>query len=476
MIGKAPFTLAACLALGGCVAGPPPEIATPAPVLPEAFLYQPSARDDAAMAGLLPHHDPAFEALLERALDDAPSLAEALARVEAARAAARGAGAARLPGIGTDASVAATRTNPAQFGADLPSGIAFETDQTAYSANLTAAWEIDLFGRLKASERAALARLDAADASAQTVRNALIAELAGTLIDWRTLEARRGAVQQDLAASERLVDLTAERQRAGLLPGFNQVRTEANASQSRTRLAALESERARLIGRFVTLTGLPTGSVTALLERVSDEHGISATPAAMPSSLLRNRPDVRAAEAELVAADAGLAAAARQRFPRLTLSAALGLLAFDLGKLFDDGSDVYTLRGGIAAPLFDFGRIQSEIDRAAADKRAAFAAYRGAVFAALGEAETAYGLVAAADLEAAAASEENAKLERVAELAETRFTAGLEDSLTLFEARRTADTSGERAAAAFGRAQRARVLLWLALGGDAHATTRSTSQ
>src|SRR3546814_19423222 len=82
--------------------------------------------------------------------------------------------------------------------------------------------------------------------------------------------------------------------------------------------------------------------------------------------------------AQLEAADADLAAAARQRFPRLTLSAALGLLSFNLSSLFESNSLVGSLGAGLAAPLIDFGRIEAEIDGAAADKKAAFAAYRGA--------------------------------------------------------------------------------------------------
>jgi outer membrane protein TolC len=182
--------------------------------------------------------------------------------------------------------------------------------------------------------------------------------------------------------------------------------------------------------------------------------------------LLANRPDVRQAAAELAASDAELAAAARNRFPRLTLSAALGLLSFDLGQIFDSQSVVGSLAGGVAAPLLDFGRIEAEIDAAAAGKRAAFAAYRGTVFGALGDAEAGYGLVAAAEAEAAAASKERDSLTRAAELADTRYRAGLADFLTVLEARRAADASGERAAAASGRARRARVLLWQALGGD----------
>ncbi|MGQ7829910.1 efflux transporter outer membrane subunit [Altererythrobacter sp. Z27] len=472
----AALTAAAPLALAACVAGPPPDIATPAPELPETYLYTPDAAAQAGLAALLPAEDPAFAALSARALAEGPTLAEALARVDAARAAARGAGAARLPSIGANASITASRTNPAQFGTGLPAGIAIDSERTAYSANLTGSWEIDLFGRLKASERAALARVDSAGASAEAVRIALLAEIAGAVIDWRSNAAREAALAQDLAAAERLAQLAAKREEAGLAPGFDRVRAEAAASQSRSRLAALQGERAQIVGRLVALTGQDANAIVALLSAQAALSEQPLAPAAMPSELLVQRPDVRAAAADLAAADADLAAAARARFPRLTLSAALGLLAFDLGKLFDSGSDVYSVSGGIAAPLLDFGRIEAQIDGAAAGKRAAFAAYRGAVFNALGETEAAYGVVAGADAQSEAAARESADLERAASLAETRYRAGLADFLTVLEARRAADASGERAAAALGQARLARVRLWLALGSDAQAMTRSTTQ
>jgi outer membrane protein TolC len=137
---------------------------------------------------------------------------------------------------------------------------------------------------------------------------------------------------------------------------------------------------------------------------------------------------------------------------------------------------VGNLTAGIAGPLLDFGRIEAEIDTAAAGKRAAFAAYRGAVFQALGDAETAFGLTEASTAEAEQALRERDKLKRAAALAEVRYRAGLADFLTVLEARRAADASGERAAAAVGRARRARILLWQALGGaHAEARIRATS-
>jgi outer membrane protein TolC len=147
----------------------------------------------------------------------------------------------------------------------------------------------------------------------------------------------------------------------------------------------------------------------------------------------------------------------------------IGLLAFDPEDFFDADSLVGTLAAGIAGPLLDFGRVGAGIDAAAADKRAAFAAYRGAVYQALGDAEAAYGVVTAADAEAMLAITQRDQLNRAAAIAETRYKAGLASFLDVLEARRAADSSGENAAAALGRAQRARIVLWQALGGEVRA-------
>ncbi len=455
------------LALAACVMHPAPKIATPTPDLPKAFFHSPQAGTGAALAALMPEGDPAYATLSQAALSGGPSLAEALARIDTARAGARGAGAARLPNLAADAGVTRTRINPAQFGQAGQQGF-IPREQTSYGANINASWDLDIFGRLKAQERAALARIDAATAQAQGVRLALLAEIAASITDWRVLDARAAAIEADAAAARQLAGLAKVREDAGIAPGFDRVRAEANASASATRLATLDSERARLTGRLVTLTGQDAATVRAALASSAPALAPAPAPAALPSDLVANRPDVAAAAANLAASDANLAAAARARFPRITLSGVIGLLAFDPGALFDD-SVVGTLAGGIAGPLLDFGRVAAQIDAAAADKRAAFAAYRGAVYQALGDAEAAYGLVTAADAEARLAVTQRDQLTRAAAIAETRYRAGLASFLDVLEARRAADSSGENAAAALGRAARARIVLWQALGGEVNA-------
>jgi NodT family efflux transporter outer membrane factor (OMF) lipoprotein len=453
------------LTLAACMAQPAPEIATPTPELPPSFFFAPDSGAQSGLAALMPTGDPAYRALSAAALAEAPSLAEAAARIDSARAGARRAGANRLPSITADGDVTRNRINTNQFGAAGQQGF-IPAEQTSYGANIVASWDPDIFGQLKAQERAALARIDAASAQAQGVRLSLLAEIAASVTDWRVIEARTAAVQDDVTAAQALASLAKVREDAGIAPGFDRVRAEATASSSQVRLSALESERARLIGRLVTLTGQNAAMVRAALAEAGPALAPAAAPASLPSELLANRPDVAAAAANLAASDADLAAAARARFPRLTLSGVIGLLAFDPEDLFDEDSIIGTLTAGIAGPLLDFGRVGAGIDAAAADKRAAFAAYRGAVFTALGDAEAGYGVVAAADAEAQLSVTERDQLKRAASLAETRYRAGLASFLEVLEARRAADASGERAAAALGRAARARIVLWQALGGE----------
>ncbi|WP_379553948.1 efflux transporter outer membrane subunit [Qipengyuania sp. DGS5-3] len=471
--------LLAAASLAACAGGPPPEIATPTPELPQEFLFATGADEQATLAALLPSDDPAFIALSQQALANSPTLGEALARVEQARAGAARAGAERLPNVSADAAVSRSRTNIGTFPENAP----FELDltQTNYAANINARWDPDIFGALRASERAAVLRVDAAEAGASAVRLALISEIAATVIDWRTLANRMDELRSDRDAAVELSRLAAVREDAGIAPGFDRVRAESAAAASRSRLAALASERNRLAGRMVTLTAQPLSEVLSALTSEAGTPTMPPAPATLPSQLLNNRPDVVQAAANLAAADADLAATARRRFPQFTLSAAIGLLAFDPSDVFDEDSIVGALATSVVGPLLDFGRLEAEIDGAAAAKKAAFEAYRGAVFTALGDAETAYGLVTSSDAEARAAVEERDSAQRAARLANDRYEAGLADFLTVLEARRSADASGERAAAAIGRARRARVVLWQAVGGDSavgedQETSRSISQ
>lgn len=450
--------------LSACIAGPGKLRSANEVRLPPAFVLAPEGANVQSLAALLPIQDPAFAALSAAALSEAPTLAAALARVERARAETARARADRLPTVNGSASVERERSNAAQFG---PAGSAIDPWQTNYGINLSAAWDTDLFGQLRARQRAEQERLDAAGADAAAIRLALRAEIATTVIDWRTLERRQQALEADRAAALELARLSGSRERAGLSPGADRIQAESLVAGTERQLVALGSERARLIGRLVTLTGHPTAEIVSALAFPSPPLANPTPVPALPSTVLMHRPDVLAAGARLRAANADVAAAAAQRFPKLSLSGTLGLLSFGLDSLFSPDSVVASLGASIAGPLLDFGRIAADIDRSEAAAQEAFQLYRGSVYTALGDAEAGYGLVVSADAEALATNRERDALTRAARLADTRYRAGLDSFLGVLTARRAAQSASERAAAADGRAYRARVLLWQALGGDA---------
>jgi outer membrane protein TolC len=263
MMRALPF---AALLLAGCATverAPPASVAVAE--LPAGFALLDRERAAAGtVAELLPLGDPAYAALEARAMAGAPTLEQALARIEAARAGVRGARAEQLPSLDASGTVARERINTRQFGG-LPPGIAIDRNRTAFNLALSAGWDADVFGRLRAGRRAAVARVDAADADAQAVRVSLRADIARAVIGLRAVDAREAVARRDAASAAELVSITRVRSQAGIAPGFDLVRAEALEADVRGRLAGIGAERAAAIGRLVTLTGAPAQVVVDAL-------------------------------------------------------------------------------------------------------------------------------------------------------------------------------------------------------------------
>lgn len=465
------------LLLAGCATVErAPSVGSADAALPVAFALLDQDRVAAgAVPDLLPRSDPAYTALAARAMTTAPTLAEAVARIDAARAGVRATRAEQLPALSGSATVTRERLNQQQFGA-LPPGVSIDPNRTTYNFGLNASWDADLFGRLRADRRAALARLNAADADAAGVRVALQADIARAIIDARTLDARETVARADLAAAIDLVAVTRARARAGITAEFDVVRAQSLEANARAKLEPILSQRAAVIGQLTTLTGMPAQEVQAVLQGSVPAPALAAVPVlAVPSTILRSRPDVAAAERRLAAADEEIAAAAAERYPRLSITSALSLFTLGLGDLFDDRSLTGSLGGGLAGPLLDFGRAGARIDQRQAEARGAFAAYRRALFTALGETEAALGALSATDRRAAAL-EQQGKIDReAAALARERYRRGLDTFLTVIDAERTAFSSRAEAIEARAEASRARVALYRAIGGETHAERRSPS-
>ncbi len=432
--------------------------------VPQQFIYAPPTEARGTLAALLPSGDPAFTALIARVDAEAPDLALALTRIQIARAGVKGANAERLPRLDASAGTSASQSSPnAAF--NVPNNVPFDRSRTDYSLGLEAGWELDLFGRLKATARAAGLRLNAADADAKAVRLVVITDIARAVADYRGAEARRAIIAADLKDASDLVGLTRVRARAGIVPGFDLVRAQALEADAKSRLPVIETEQAAALGRLVTLTASDGPTLRNLLGQQSPKWAFASVEAGLPSILLRQRPDIVAAEFRLGAANAEIAAAAAARFPRINISSTLGLATMGLGSLFSGDSLIASLGGNIAAPLIDFGRTQAQINLREAQAQEAFADYRRLVFVAIGECETALGALSASR-QRHMALEAQLRIETDAlGLARERYRLGLSDLLTVIDVQRQLNTVRQAVTQARTEAERAAIAVYRSFGG-----------
>ncbi len=459
--------LLAAIALGGCASiRPLPDVSSV--VVPARYAYAPEATDGTGVAGLLPS-DPAFMVLREAARS-APNLEAALARIDAARAVVRASRAAQAPDITASGNLSRDRGSAAA----QPNNPFFNRDRTLIQPQLQASWDLDIFGGLRASRRAGQARLDAVGADADAVRLALECDIALALFDFRDAAAREILVQHDVRDNEELVRLTRIRARAGVVPEFDAVRAEALVKDAQARLAPFAGQMANAVGRLVALSALDARAVLDALAAQPNAMAPADLSAGLPSQLLRNRPDVRAAEYRLAAAKEDVAHAAAQRFPKLTLTGTLGLLALAAGDLFSADALTANIGAGVSGPLLDFGRVASEIDRRDALAREAFATYRGTVFQAIGDTEGYLGQLAAARKRNAALVAQARTDADALGLARERYRLGLTDFLTVIDSQRTLNQTRQNVATAHWQSWRDATQLYRSLGGDPSIAGAST--
>ena len=457
-------TLLICVLLGGCATvGPLPDVATVQP--PARYAYAPETAPDVPLASLLPQADTGFVTLLAQARQSAPTLGAALARVDAARAQLQSAGANRLPNLSGNLGVTTQRNSSSAIGGNLPNGAVFDVNRNQLQSGLNASWDADLFGGLRASQRASSARLDAAGADAAAVRLALECDLALAVIDYRDANAREAVVQRDVADAQDLVRLTRIRAKAGIVPGFDVVRAEALLRDAQTRLTPFLGEKANAVGRLISLTALDGQTILSALGKASVSSAPPVLASGVPSQLLRNRPDVQATERRLAAANADVAVAAAARFPRFSITGALGLVALAAGDIFNGKALNASLGASVGGSIFDFGRVQADIKANEARALEAFALYRGAVFRALGETEAVLAAqVSARDAVAAIAGRLETDRDTLA-IARERYRLGIADFLTVIDTQRTLNSSRQISEANKAAAARAAVQLYRALGG-----------
>ncbi|MCI1838430.1 MAG: efflux transporter outer membrane subunit [Achromobacter ruhlandii] len=367
------LALATALALAGCAAvGPDYRPETPShpqdwsEALPDAAATDPATLTQWWQA----FNDPLLDLLQEQALARNQDLAIARLRLAQARA-ERDQVASRLgPSVGAQANATASRSPRAL---DYPPGIG---ESRAYTLGLNASWEMDVFGgRHRALERAD-AEVQAIAQDGHAVRVSLLAELAADYAALRATQAR-GAIARDniatLVAAERLAQRAA-RHGLGTPAEVAQARAEREAAEAR--VPELEGDAARLAHAIGVLAGgFPAELKQRLMAAGQPLLVPPALPAALPSEVIRNRPDIRAAERRLAAATAGVGVATADRFPTFVIPLGLGSAASLLHNLFSDASVLWSLGVGASQSVYDGGQAAAGVRAAEARAQASRLAY-----------------------------------------------------------------------------------------------------
>ena len=334
--------------------------------------------------------DPELERLVEAALAQNLDLRQARSRIAEARALRDAAAGAAEPSLNLDASV--TRRRQSMNG-PLPIGSlpGVSRDQTIHDVGFDAAWELDLFARVRHSVTSAEAQVDVAREEANAARISVAAEVARTYLSMRGAQEELKARRAWVRTLRRVADTVRRRAAAGDIAMGEVERWQAKFEAGRALLPGIEARiRAAALGVGGLLGHLPESELK-LVESEGAEIALKAIPVGERADVLRRRPDMRAAERRLAAATADIGVARAQWFPRLAISAAGGFQALDLGDLLKSSSQVLSVSPLISWRIFDGGRVSAYIRAAEARQATAARAYENAVVSVLADAERALG-------------------------------------------------------------------------------------
>ena len=367
--------LLAPLLLAGCTLMPAYEkpqtpIATsyPRPDLPELSGVSVTSVDWQSFFG-----DEQLRSLISTALVNNRDLLLALRRVEEAQALHGIQRADRFPGVNAMASGSRSRV-PADLS---PTGREIISSQ--YQVALaTSAWEIDFWGRVRSLEIAALQSYLATDEARRAVQVTVIAQVASVYLAELELDERTALAERTLQTRQEARRIAQRRFEVGSAARVDAIQAEILLSQALAELTVLQRLREQNHNALEVLVGRPVPTQRRLLSSMQ-AGSMRSVAAGLPSDLLTQRPDLRAAERRLKAANANIGAARAAFFPRIALTGSLGTASSDLDGLFKGGRGAWSFAPSLTLPIFDGGRNQAGLDLAQARSHLAVADYERSV-------------------------------------------------------------------------------------------------
>jgi NodT family efflux transporter outer membrane factor (OMF) lipoprotein len=428
--------------LTGCAAGPnfqrpaPPAVTAYTPVpLPDPAVAEGASQRFAMGAPVAARwwtlfHSPELDALEDQALSGNSDLKSARAALRSLDELYRAQRAARLPDVQLAASAQVART---------PNSLAPIVNSNAqnyalYNVGVNISYAFDVFGGVKRATEAAAAQAENQRYLAAGVYLTLTANVAATAVQIASLNTQLDAAKAIVAADRRTLDIIQRQQRLGEASSLDVANAESTLEQAGQLAPPLQKQIDQERDLLATLTGRPPSEVQVSTLRLTDFTLPVDLPVSLPSDLVRRRPDVKAAEANIHFASAEVGVAAAARLPSFLITAGPGVTATNIGGLFTPGNAFYSLTGGVTQTIFDAGALKHRKRSADALLEQAEAQYRGVVLAALqSTADTLQAIVDdAATLQHAAATE--VATARAVELARSQLARGQAGSLQVLSA------------------------------------------
>jgi multidrug efflux system outer membrane protein len=453
---------ASALTLSACAVGPVYHAPNEPPVALTTLDPHLAAAPQSAAGWWKAFGDPELDSLVDRALASNLDLRIAIDRVREARALFRDTQLDQFPRVTTEAAYSRSKEQAPGFSAN-------RVDVKQADIGFDAAWEIDLFGRVRHQVESARADAEAARADLSFAQVTVAAEVARNYLELRGAQVRRAVAEENARTQRDTLHLTEVRYQIG--PGdpvdVESARARLNATEAV--IPALRTAEAQAGHRLAVLIGQRPGALDAELAAPTPAATQAAGPTAIPigdaTDFLRRRPDVRAAERRLAAETARTGVATADLFPRVSITGFVGFLSGDLSSLFKGGSRAWAVSPTLTWPGLDIGGAHARLRAQQARGDESLALYDQTVLRAVEDLQNALVAYRERQVQVVSLSQQVAASRRAAELAHIRYQEGRIDFLRVLDAERTRLGAEDDLAQAQTQANVDVVSIYKALGG-----------
>ncbi len=443
---KKPMAILLCTSLlSGCTMIPDylrPDLPTSTSWHAEETLPELSTESQQAAADIVWQEffiSPGMQKVVEAALTNNRDLRVAALNVEAARALYRIERSDLFPNVNAGAAGARQKVTEAQSTSNPLFGSPQEYITSTYTANLAStAFELDLFGRLRSQNEAALESYFATGAARDAAQISLIAETANAYLQWLADRKILALVQETLDAQQKSYDLIAKSYEKGVASKLDLAQVRQAVETAKANLALYTRRVMQDQNALVLLMGVKTLDPSLQTERLDDVAVLEKLPVGLPSEVLLVRPDVRQAEHELLSSNANIGAARAAFFPTISLTGTFGYASSDLGDLFSSAaSGAWSFAPQITLPIFQGGRNIANLDYTKLIKEASVARYEKTIQTAFKEVSDELAARSTLDDELGAQRNLVEATQTAYDLSFARYKEGIDNFLNVLDAQRS---------------------------------------